>query len=384
LPSLPKAQTTLNLIKLMLDYHNPQLILTSSEATNVEGNVFWRSPSNIAIVKYWGKHGQQLPQNPSISFTLQNAVSETSISFQAKTDKNTPHSISLDFFFNEKPRPDFANKIIKFFGNLQTESILPFLSQLHFTIHSKNTFPHSAGIASSASSMSALALCLCSIEQQIFGGLTDESAFFQKASFLARLGSGSACRSVYPVMGWWGEMDGMETSSDLYAVPCAEWVHPVFHTFHDDILIVSRGEKSVSSRAGHQLMEGNIYAAPRYQQARDNMIALKNILETGDITAFGQIAESEALTLHALMMTSQPPYILIQPGTLSIIEHIRTFREDTGLPVYFSLDAGPNIHLLYPDDIKDVIKEFINLELRAFCQDGLIIEDQVGKGPSRD
>jgi diphosphomevalonate decarboxylase len=363
----------------MVDYRNPNLLLSS--LTEAEGTTHWSSPSNIAMVKYWGKHGNQLPRNPSISFTLQNAVSNTTVAFQPKSLIQKNQIISLDFYFENQPRPKFADKIIKYFNSLVTEELLPFLAQLHFTIHSYNTFPHSAGIASSASSMSALALCLCSIEQQLFGTLTDDQSFIQKASFLARLGSGSACRSVYPIMGWWGAMEEVEAASDLFAIPCAEWVHPIFQTYHDDILIASKGEKSVSSRAGHQLMEGNIYAEPRYQQARENIQALKAIITTGDVHGFGKIAESEALTLHALMLASNPPYILIQPGTLVMIERIRNFREDTGLPVYFTLDAGPNIHLLYPDDIKPMVKEFIQLELQPFCEDGLVIEDQVGKGP---
>ena len=106
-----------------------------------------------------------------------------------------------------------------------------------------------------------------------------------------------------------------------------------------------------------------------------------SVLRTGDLKRFGEITENEALTLHALMMTSEPSYILMRPNTLQMIEKVRSFRQETKHPLYFSLDAGPNLHLLYPDAIKTEVKEFIQSDLVQFCEDGEVIEDQVGKGP---
>ena len=358
-------------------YRNPLLRMAPGYAFS--GDIHWQSPSNIAIVKYWGKHGQQLPRNPSISFTLQAAYTETELSYVPR--ETVGEDISLDFFFEGQSQPAFAQKIVKFLRALAVEEILPFLTQFHLTIHSANSFPHSAGIASSASSMSALALCLCNMEQDLFGTLHTPVEFYRKASFLARLGSGSACRSLYPIMGSWGEIEKQSGSSELWGSPCADWVHPVFQTFHDDILIVSKGEKSVSSRAGHQLMEGNPYAPARYQQASSNLDQLIDILKTGDLHGFGQIAELEALTLHALMMSSQPPYLLMKPNSLAMIEKIREYRSDTQHPLYFTLDAGPNLHLLYPTEIAAQVAPFIQSELKPLCEDGKIIADRVGTGP---
>ena len=149
----------------MPDYKS-QLVLPEGRA--VEGNVRWQSPSNIAIVKYWGKHGKQLPRNPSISFTLQSAVTDTILRYQPKEKTK---GIALRFTFEGSPRPAFSQKIEQFFE--QNLWAFPFLEQLDIQIDSKNTFPHSAGIASSASSMSALALCLCSLERELFGTLAD-------------------------------------------------------------------------------------------------------------------------------------------------------------------------------------------------------------------
>lgn len=361
----------------MLNYKNPGLIVQSNEVK--PGSVAWRSPSNIAIIKYWGKYGVQLPRNPSVSFTLSKAHTNTFIQYAPK--KENHHQVTLDFTFAGQPNEAFKGKIQKYFESLI--DLFPFIRQLHFTIESNNSFPHSAGIASSASAMSALALCLCEIERQLFGTLKNEDAFLQKASYLARLGSGSACRSVYPTMAIWGANTSVENASDLYAVPFVEELHPVFTTFQDTILLVSRGEKAVSSRAGHGLMEGNIFAESRYEQARQNFRKLIEALKEGDVETFGQIAELEALTLHALMMTSNPPFILMQPNTLLLIEKVRTFRAETKVPLYFTLDAGPNLHLLYPESTKAEVRRFIDSELLPYCENEQSIKDRVGSGPER-
>lgn len=344
---------------------------------NINGSTTWKSPSNIALVKYWGKYGNQLPQNASVSFTLDHAYTQTSVAYSSRTS-NSP-GISIRFQFEGQPNPKFEEKIYKFLSSIT--NFFPFLKELHLEIESTNSFPHSTGIASSASSMSALALCLCQIERNEYDLLKNDEDFFQKASIIARLGSGSACRSVYPYLGMWGHLDGLLLSSNEYAVPVYQKIHPVFKSFRDSILIVSAEEKSVSSRAGHALMVGNPYADARYQQANMHVIQILEAMENGDIETWGSIVEKEALTLHALMMASEPPYILMHPNTLKVIEKIRSFREESGTPVYFTLDAGPNVHILYPDNVKDKVISHIEKELVSLCENGRVIHDQVGLGP---
>jgi diphosphomevalonate decarboxylase len=259
----------------MLDYSNPKLVVETKELE--EGKVTWRSPSNIALIKYWGKYGTQLPKNPSISFTLNNAFTETTLAYKPKHGVDT--GVALEFFFEDERNEAFENRIRKYLEGLIP--VFPFLRQLELEIRSKNSFPHSTGIASSASAMSALALCLCTLEDELFSTLDDDDEFSKKASYLARLGSGSACRSIHPTMALWGETGELEGSSNEYAIPFVEELHPIFKFFHDDILIVSRGKKKVSSSAGHALMDNNLYAENRYQQARQRLHSLLMALKEG-------------------------------------------------------------------------------------------------------
>ena len=353
--------------------------LTANKTNSLShGKVHWRSPSNIALVKYWGKKPGQIPANPSISFTLQNSYTDMELQWAPRTDIS--NGVHLKFYFEGKENPKFADKIIKFLDG-QLANML-WLESLELTINSTNSFPHSAGIASSASSMSALALCLCSMEHTITGRYKSEAEFYEHASYLARLASGSAARSIYGGLVTWGEIDGLVGTSDEYASPLATPIHEIFRNYLDAVLIVSKGEKEVSSRAGHALMDANPYAETRYKHARQTLAQLIKAIELGDMAAFIEIVENEALTLHSLMMMSHPSVTLCKPNTWEIISRIRRFREQTGLPICFTLDAGPNIHLLYPQSIKNEAERFIKEELVVYCADNYWIADKTGLGPA--
>src|SRR5690606_3458540 len=267
------------------------------------GHVSARCPSNIALVKYWGKRGKQIPMNPSLSFTLTNSYTQTELKFRPKEQEGYRVTVYLDGVLKE----GFAQRIYTFFERI--EPYVPFLKDFEFEIHTHNTFPHSSGIASSASGMGALALCLVEMEQKFGADFTEEQKL-RKASFLARLGSGSACRSIYKGITVWGETQSVEGSSDLYAVPYPYEIHPVFQKFQDTILLIDEGQKEVSSSVGHKLMENHPYAQQRFVSANENLGKIIPILKNGDLNEFGTLIEHEALSLHAMMMTSSPAYVL--------------------------------------------------------------------------
>ena len=343
----------------------PQQFLGNKEFLTKDIEVFASCPSNIALIKYWGKYEGQIPANPSISFTLSNCKTETKMIFQSG------EKFSVKTFLAGKEETKFSEKIEKYFRSI--EKYLPWILQGSFVIETENTFPHSSGIASSASGFGAIAKCLMEMDKAFSG-----KDFFnvKKASFLARLGSGSACRSVYDGLVVWGEVNEVEGSSDLYAVKYPnEEIHPIFRDFNDYVLLIHEGQKSVSSTVGHGLMNTNPYAARRFQEARENFVPMKDILKSGDLQAFMKLVEHEALTLHAMMMMSDPAFILMQTGTLQVINKVWEFRKETNLPLFFTLDAGANVHLLFPSEKKAEITNFIEKELLQYTQNGGIVRD---------
>jgi diphosphomevalonate decarboxylase len=150
----------------------------------------------------------------------------------------------------------------------------------------------------------------------------------------------------------------------------------------DSILIVESGAKKVSSSVGHGMMEKNPFAPARFSQARENLRLLRRALEEGDWPLFIEVMEEEALSLHAMMLSSRPGYMLMEPGTVSIIQKVRMFRKETGSLVGFTLDAGANVHLIYSGEAEKEISAFIASELLPHCENNKAIHDRMGKGPA--
>lgn len=332
----------------------------------------WRSPSNIALIKYWGKYEPQLPANPSLSFTLKECFTETSCTINGEGVKG-----DLALFLNGERHSDFEPKIRQFIERLGSEA--SFLNEIYLRIDTRNSFPHSSGIASSASGMSALALCLLELKMKLES--IHPPDFKREASRWARLGSGSASRSVYGGLVLWGETEALPQSHDEFAVPYSLDLNPVFEDFCDYILLVEKGQKSVSSSAGHGLMNGHPFAEARFAQAHNNLEKLNEALASGDLETFGEITEREALTLHALMMSSQPSYLLMKPNTLAVIEKIRLQRKKADWPMYFTLDAGANVHLLFPASFEQEVNKWVRTVISGFLKHGEYICDRVGPGP---
>ena len=327
-------------------------------------------PSNIALIKYWGKYPGQIPANPSISYTLNHCRTNTTMEFFAD------EAFSVATFLAGKEEVKFAEKIETYFKSI--EVYLPWILKGRYVIRTENTFPHSSGIASSASGFGAIAKGLMALDGQ-FSSTEDTQDRIIKESFLARLGSGSACRSLYNGLVVWGKTQEVEGSSDLYAVEYpTEDIHPMFKSFNDWVLLIHEGQKSVSSTVGHGLMKTNPYAERRFQEAHENFTELKTILKEGDMEGFIRLVEHEALTLHAMMMMSEPAFILMQTGTLEVINKLWAFRKETGKPLFFTLDAGANVHLLFPKgEHEEAIKEFIEKNLVQHTQKGGVVKDEM-------
>lgn len=331
----------------------------------MQKNITARYPSNIALVKYWGKYGNQLPCNPSVSLTLQKAFTETKLRISEKREKGT----AVAFFFEGKPKKDFGERMLRFL-KAQPE-FAGLLTNFSIVVDTHNSFPHSAGIASSASAFAAITAAFLKASQ------TEITDFKQKASSLARLGSGSACRSFYGPFSLWGKLTEIQGSSDQFAVPLLD-IHPDFRSMRDTILIVEDAPKKVSSSAGHALMNNHPYADARFKDAVKHCGELISALKHGDFSSFISITEREALSLHAMMMTSKEYYLLMRPQTVQIIEQVFQFRQETQLPLCFTLDAGSSVHLLYPASIQEQVQGFwangTDKGIKSF------IEDESGLG----
>ncbi|CAM1333997.1 diphosphomevalonate/mevalonate 3,5-bisphosphate decarboxylase family protein [Tenacibaculum aestuariivivum] len=351
--------------------------------TIINASYTWQTPSNIALVKYWGKSEPQIPKNASISFTLNNCHTITTIDFEkipTITGTSKSRTATFELFFEGKKKDDFKPKIAKFFERIQ--EYCPYILDYKMMIYSENSFPHSSGIASSASGMSAIAMCLLSLEKELNPNLTTDF-INKKASFLARLGSGSASRSIEGPLVVWGKHPEIKGSSDLYGVKYPNKVHPIFENYCDTILLVDKEEKQVSSSIGHNLMHNHPYATQRFKQANDNLNQISKILQNGNIKKFIALVESEALTLHAMMLTSNPYFILMKPNTLEIINKIWEYREQNNSNICFTLDAGANVHVLYPNSEKKEIELFIKNTLSNYCQKKQYITDTVGLGSKK-
>ena len=351
-----------------------QFIPSAFNVTVEKATCKWQTPSNIALVKYWGKSDPQIPKNASISFTLTNCHTTTSIQFDKIPKGN---NVAFELFFEGQVKEAFKPKIAQFFDRIK--EYCPYVFEYNMVIDSENSFPHSSGIASSASGLSAIAMCLLSLEKELNPSLTTEY-IHKKASFLARLGSGSASRSIEGPLVVWGEHPEIAGSSDLFGVKFPHEVHAVFENYQDAILLVDKGEKLVSSTVGHDLMHNHPFAEQRFVQANDNLSKITKVLQNGDLDAFINIVESEALTLHGMMLTSNPYFILMKPNTLEILNLIWKYRKETGSKICFTLDAGANVHVLYPEKEKEKVNLFIEKELSRHCQKGQFILDNIGFG----
>ena len=342
----------------------------------MNNSVQWISPSNIALIKYWGKRDRQLPQNPSLSFTLKKATTTFNLVWMKKKGKKP----RISFLFKGEKHTVFKQRIKSFIQSIEDEC--PFLPRYDLHLESFNSFPHSTGMASSASSMSALALCLCSMEKTTQKTLLNDESFTSKAAFLARLASGSATRSLFSPVACWGENSIVPGSSNYRGVEVTG-LDPVFDGFKDAILVVDTTVKKLSSSEGHTLMNGHISEKNRYIQARVHFEKLHKAMRCGDLETFVHIVEREAMILHGLLATSSPSFFLLRPASVAIMEKIVHFRTTYGHPVCFTLDAGPNVHLLYPKKISSVVESFIRRDLLPLLPKSHWIDDEVGGVPER-
>jgi diphosphomevalonate decarboxylase len=201
-------------------------------------------------------------------------------------------------------------------------------------VESSSNFPTGAGIASSASAFAALSLAGAAA-----AGLDLDEA---SLSYLARRGSGSACRSVPGGFCQW--LPGSDDSSVAVSIAL-----PEYWDLRDVIAIVSQEHKAVGSTGGHRLAQTSSLQAARVAGGERRLAVCREALLARDLAALGPVIEEDTMLMHAVMMTGHPPLYYWQPATMAVIQAALQWRAD-GLAVYFTIDAGPNVHLICEAD----------------------------------
>jgi len=293
------------------------------------------APSNLAFVKYWGKKDARLrlPTNNSISVNLGTALTRTTVEFD---DALTNDVVSSSGSF-QLPMEDasFSIRISQHLDRIRNLAG----SQIKARVCTENSFPSGVGIASSASGFAALTLAAC---QALGMDLVEK-----ELSRLARLGSGSACRSIPD-----GFCEWLAGTSDLdsYAVQVAPSDHWQLCIL---TVVVSRHPKQVSSTSGHELALASPFFPARLDTLPGRLKAIRSAILSKDFETFGRQTELEAISFHSIAMTSpnqtengwHSGAYYWTPETLEVMLKVQQWR-DQGLGVYFTLDAGPTVHLI--------------------------------------
>ena len=293
------------------------------------------APTNIALCKYWGKRNEQLnlPRTSSLSISLGTKGTTTDIKVNNKKDDE----IYLNGIAMAKDTA-FARNLLAYV-NLFRRDDMPRL-----TIRTQSNIPIAAGLASSACGFAALILAL--------DGLYHWQLSPTELSILARLGSGSACRSIWQGFVHWHagiKKNGMDSHGEALT---EQWPDLCI-----GLLIVNRAEKLVSSRTAMQRTVATSALYPAWpDKVSCDLAAIKQAIRTQDLNLLGKAAEANATTMHATMLSAWPPIIFTQAETLEAMQRVWKMRAD-GACVYFTQDAGPNLKLLFSQEIITNIKD---------------------------
>ncbi len=290
---------------------------------------------NLALIKYWGNRDDslRLPANSSISINLDGLHTVTEVTWYA------PDGVTDSLTLNGRAAGDEAlARCIRHLDAIRTRTGV----QGRAVVQSENNFPTGTGIASSASGFAALAAATCAAA----GADVDERTL----STLARLGSGSAARSIPSGLVEWYAADRHE---DSYAESVAL---PDYWNLVDVVAIVSTAHKQVGSSAGHPSARTSPYQAARVDSAAERLERCKQAYLERDFAMLAEVVELDSTMMHAVMMTSNPPLFYWQPVTLLIIELVRQWRAE-GLRVCTTLDAGPNVHCICVGDDADEVRK---------------------------
>jgi diphosphomevalonate decarboxylase len=277
--------------------------------------------ANIAFIKYWGRVDDDLnlPVNGSLSMNLEGLYAETQVTWGEQAD-----SLVLN---GREQTGKPLQRVVEHLDELRTRLGIEGFA----AVMSENNFPTGTGIASSAAAFAAL-----TVAGVAAAGLTLSE---KQLTALARLGSGSASRSVPAgFVEWYAGTDHDSSYAESFAAP-DHW------DLVDVIAVVSETHKATGSTEGHSTAATSDLQAARVAGAPERLRLCKQAILDRDFNMFSTIVEHDSNLMHSVMMTSRPPLFYWLPPTLTIMQAVRDWRAD-GLQVCYTLDAGPNVHCL--------------------------------------
>jgi diphosphomevalonate decarboxylase len=294
------------------------------------------APANIAFIKYWGNKNAdlRLPENGSISMNLDNLSTTTTVEF-SQDYKNDEIIIGGKNIFSSDARAIKHLNLVREIAGIKTFA----------KVTTTNNFPIATGLASSASGFAALSLAAT-----VAAGLKLSE---KELSVLARQGSGSASRSIPSGFVEWFAAD---ESKDSYSVSLYS---PDYWDILDVIPIISAEEKEISTTAGHKVAHSSVFYPSRLANIGNKLQKAKEYMADKNFAAFGGLVEAESLELFATMLTSTPSLVYWLPESIQMIKNVHKWRRD-GLPVYFTEDAGPNLHLIIEGKNIDLLLNELN------------------------
>jgi diphosphomevalonate decarboxylase len=323
--------------------------------------------SNIALLKYWGKQRGHLqwPANPSLSLTLSSLKSITTAAITAAAD----HQLLFNGEIGSREKPD-THKIFLHLDRLAAECG----STAKLTITTYNSFPTACGIASSASGFAALTIAgLAALYgAQSLGELADTHQWTrEKMATLARRGSGSACRSFWGGIVEWlpGDAADRQCTGQIY--------DEHYWALMDTVILISRKEKPTSSSSAHDHAWSSPFFGPRLAGIAERHQALHAALAARSMEMLGPIIEQEALEMHAVMMSAEPSTRFFGEETAAFLSWLRVVRQREGLPLYFTLDAGPNVHIIGESSAQKRLHTLLKFEQPEYSY----LCDRLGAGP---
>jgi diphosphomevalonate decarboxylase len=283
-----------------------------------------RAHPNIAFIKYWGVSDAtiNLPLSNSISMTMDGVHTTTTVEWAHELDAD---EVTLD---GKRLDASAAQRVVRHLDRIRALAA----TEVRARVASRNNFPMASGIASSASGFAALTVAACAAL-----GLEADATLL---SAIARRGSGSASRSLFGGYVEWEQGTDDATSVARQLAPPEHWA------LVDLVAVVSGAAKAVSSEHGHTLAGTSPLNAARVASLDCALAEVRDAIALRDLRLLGPAIERDALAMHAVMMTSTPSLIYWQPGTLEVMQAARRWRREDGIAIYFTIDAGPNVHLI--------------------------------------